>query len=359
MEQLNELLGQINIFFKSDSAVSWIAVGVLSLLITMIVKLFLLTVSKTLRLLAERTTSIWDDVAVDLLDGLKSWVMFVFTFYLFSHFFQILNHESKGLYIVFVSSCSIQIAIWGLHLIKNWRHNFLDRRVRQDPSASAALGLLYTVIQTIFLSMVVLIWLSSLGIDISALITGLGVGGIAVALAAQNVLGDLLASLSIVLDKPFVIGDFIVAGDEKGTVEHIGIKTTRLRSLSGEQLVFSNKDLLESRIKNFKRMSERRVVMNFGIIYGTPLEILEKIPTWVRGFIDSNKQLRFDRCHFDKLGSSSLDFELVFFVLNSEYNIFMDIKQKVLLEIVKKFTDEKVEFAFPTQTIYIEKNGDN
>ena len=164
----------------------------------------------------------------------------------------------------------MQVAIWGFYVIKNWRQIYLDQRVKKDPSSSAALGLLFTAVQVTFLIVLVLIGLSNLGVDITALLAGLGVGGIAVALAAQNILGDLLASLSIVLDKPFVVGDFIVAGSEKGTVEHIGIKTTRLRSLSGEELIFSNKDLLESRVQNFKRMWVRRVVQSFVVVYSTP-----------------------------------------------------------------------------------------
>jgi small-conductance mechanosensitive channel len=207
----------------------------------------------------------------------------------------------------------------------------------------------------VFLVVVVLIGLSNLGVDITALIAGLGVGGIAVALAAQNVLGDLLASLSIVLDKPFVIGDFIVAGDYKGTVENIGIKTTRLRSLSGEEIVLSNKDLLESRIQNFKRMWRRRVVLKVGVIYSTTAEVLEKIPVWMKAIVTSEAKLDFDRCHFSGFGASSLDFEMVFFVNDSDYNLYMDIQQRVMLSIFKKFNEEKVEFAFPTQSLFIEK----
>lgn len=214
---------------------------------------------------------------------------------------------------------------------------------------------MYTVIQTVFLSFIILMSLSSLGINISALVTGLGVGGIAVALAAQNVLGDLLASLSIVLDKPFVVGDLIVTRTEKGTVEHIGIKTTRLRSVSGEQLILSNKDLLESRVQNFKSLKERRVLQGFGVTYSTSANVLEEIPEMVKKIVTSYEKLRFDRCHFIKYGASSLDFEVVFFVLDSDYTLYMDHQQKILLAIFREFENRGIEFAFPTETIYIEK----
>jgi small-conductance mechanosensitive channel len=355
MNQIIEFFGQAQNILSEGGFVSWLALIILAFLLTIGIKLLLVIVSKYLRILTKKTTSAWDDVAVDLLDGLKKWILFIFILYFLIKFFQPVGNENNFLMISFVAAWAIQGAIWGLYLIKNWRQRVLDKIIKKDQSSSAALGLLYTVIQVVFLSFILLLGLSNIGIDISALVTGLGVGGIAVALAAQNVLGDLLASLSIVLDKPFVIGDFIIAGDEKGTVEHIGIKTTRLRSLSGEQIILSNKDLLESRVKNYKRMLERRVVMKFGVVYSTPAEVLEKIPNWVKQFVEKYEVLRFDRCHFDTFAESSLDFELVFHVLSSEFNIFMDFKQLILLDIFRKFSDEGIDFAFPTQSIFIEK----
>jgi len=198
-----------------------------------------------------------------------------------------------------------------------------------------------------------LLALDNLGVNITALVAGMGIGGIAVALAAQNILGDLFASISIVLDKPFVINDFIIVGDYMGSVEHIGVKTTRIRSLSGEQIVFSNTDLLNSRVRNFKRMVERRVVFSFGVVYGTPAEKLEAIPGIVRGIIEAIDGTRFDRAHFAKYGDSSLDFEVVYFVVTGDYNVYMDIQQAINLAIYRSFEDEGLGFAFPTQTIFL------
>ncbi|HWU44155.1 MAG TPA: mechanosensitive ion channel family protein, partial [Bdellovibrio sp.] len=202
---------------------------------------------------------------------------------------------------------------------------------------------------------VVLFGMSNLGIDVGALIAGLGIGGIAVALAAQNILGDLLASLSIVLDKPFEVGDAISVGGLSGVVENIGLKTTRVRATTGEQLIFSNKDLLESRVQNFKRMWQRRVVLKIGVTYSTPESKLTQIPGWIKGFIEADETLRFDRAHFMNIGAHSLDFEVVFFVKSDSYQVYMDRQQALLLTIYNKFNFEKVEFAYPTQSIIVEK----
>lgn len=206
-------------------------------------------------------------------------------------------------------------------------------------------------------SLILLLALQNTGVDVTSLIAGLGIGGIAVALALQNILGDLFGSLTIALDKPFVIGDFIVVGSEMGTVEHIGLKTTRVRSLSGEQLVFGNADLLSSRIRNYKRMSERRVVFGFGVVYATPPETLEAINAIVRRAVETQSNVRFDRCHFHRFGASSLDFEAVYYINSPDYNAHMDAQQAVHLSIVRAFRDQNIEFAFPTQTLYLSDNG--
>ena len=205
---------------------------------------------------------------------------------------------------------------------------------------------------------VLLLILDNLGVNITGLVAGLGIGGIAVALALQNILGDLFASLSIVLDKPFVIGDFVVVDSLSGTIEHIGLKTTRIRSLSGEQLIFSNNDLLKSRVHNYKRMSERRIVFSFGVVYQTPLEKLKAIKEIVSDIITKEEKARLDRVHFKEYGDSSLNFEVVYFVNDPDYNIYMDVQEAINLEIFRRFQEEGIEFAYPTRTLFIqnEKN---
>jgi small-conductance mechanosensitive channel len=184
-------------------------------------------------------------------------------------------------------------------------------------------------------------------------VASLGIGGIAVALAVQNILGDLFASLSITLDKPFSIGDFIVVGDFQGDVEDIGLKSTRVRSLSGEELVFANTDLLNSRIRNYKKLQERRIVFTVGVVYNTPSGKLEKIPGMLEEIIKPIPDTRFDRAHFKTLGDYSLDFEVVYYVLVPEYATYLDIQQRINLTIYKQFEDEGIEFAYPTQTVVV------
>jgi len=194
---------------------------------------------------------------------------------------------------------------------------------------------------------VLLLALDTLGIDITALVAGLGVGGIAVALAVQKVLGDLFASLSIVLDKPFAVGDFLIIDQHMGSVEYVGLKTTRLRSLSGEQLVFSNSDLLGSRIRNYGRMYERRVVFNIGVTYQTPRDKLVMIPQILRAAIEAQKRTRFDRAHFKEFGDFALNFESVYYVVGPDYNTYMDIQQAINLFIQK--VSKRKELSLPTR----------
>jgi small-conductance mechanosensitive channel len=158
-----------------------------------------------------------------------------------------------------------------------------------------------------------------------------------------------------VLDKPFVIGDFIIVDEYLGTIEHIGLKTTRIRSLSGEQLVFSNADLLKSRIRNYKRMYERRVVFTIGVLYQTPYEILSQIPEMIHKIIESKAQVRFDRAHFKEYGDYSLKFEVVYWIQNPDYNVYMDIQQGINLDIFKQFHEAGIEFAYPTQTLLLQR----
>jgi small-conductance mechanosensitive channel len=222
-----------------------------------------------------------------------------------------------------------------------------------------------TMIAALAFSARVLVWavlfamaLSSLGFEVSALVTGLGIGGVAAALAVQNVLGDLLASLSIFFDRPFEIGDYIVTGTASGTVEHIGVRSTRVRALEGHLLVIPNSDLARSRISNYRRLSERRALTAIGVEYSTPADVLEEIPRILRGIVESREGVRFDRAHFKTFGPSALEFELVYFVRAQEYVALMDQQQAVNLAIVRAFEARNISFAFPTSTVFLRPGGD-
>jgi small-conductance mechanosensitive channel len=191
------------------------------------------------------------------------------------------------------------------------------------------------------------------GIQVDTLIASLGVGGVAVALAVQNVLGDLFASLSIVLDEPFVIGDSISVGEYVGTVEHIGLKSTRVRSLTGEQLVFSNADLLDSRIRNYGRMDERRASFSLGVANETPYAKLVEIPAIVQEIVEAQPYARFGRAHLKEFGDFALNHEIVYYLLTSDYTVFMDTQQAINLEILRRFAEEEIELPYPTQTVQL------
>ena len=223
----------------------------------------------------------------------------------------------------------------------------------KDLAKKQALKGIITVIKIIVWSIVLIILLDNLGIKISALVAGLGIGGIAIALAAQTVLGDLFSYFIIFFDRPFEIGDFIVTGDYKGTVEHIGLKTTRLHSLGGEQLIFSNQDLTSSRISNYKRMDRRRVVFQFGVIYQTTLTQLKKIPQIVEEIITQIPETTFDRAHFASYADFSLNFEVAYYTNNSDYKKYMDIQQEINFQLKESFEKQKIEFAYPTQTVFL------
>lgn len=305
--------------------------------------------------MARLTKNNWDDLLASVIECTKSFFIFFVAVYAGAVLLKLppdLNRLISRTVMVIVI---LQVAVWGSSLITFWIERHMKRKAAEDAATATTIGLMSFVVRLLFFTTLFLVTLNNLGFDITALIAGLGVGGVAIALAVQNILGDLFASLTIVLDKPFVVGDFVVVGEFMGNIEHIGLKTTRIRSLSGEQLIFSNNDLLQSRIRNFKRMFERRVVFSLGVIYQTSLEQLKQIPQIIRSAIESQQNTRFDRCHFMRYGASSLDFETVYWVLSPDFNAYADVNQAINLEIFRRFGEQGIEFAYPTQTLFIEK----
>lgn len=248
-----------------------------------------------------------------------------------------------------------QLACWGNGFIEFLQNQYIDQKENEQERLvmKTMLGPIRFVVLLTLWSVLLLAGLSNLGINITALIAGMGVGGIAIALAVQNILGDLFASMSIVIDKPFVIGDFIIVDNMLGTVEYIGLKTTRVRGLGGEQLIFSNSDLLGSRIRNFKHMEERRIVFHFRVIYQTPIEQVAQIPGLVSDIIGKIPQARLDRAHFKGFGESSLEFEVVYHVLDPAYAVYMDVQQEINLALMKRFRELDIKFALPARTLYV------
>jgi len=248
----------------------------------------------------------------------------------------------------------LQAAVWGTEIVTFWIGRSGRKKGTDDASNKAALGLIHFGVRIVLWSVVVLLALDNLGVHVTTLVAGLGVSGVAVALAAQSVLADLFTSVAIVLDKPFVLGDFITVDDFLGSVEHIGVKTTRVRSLWGEEIIFTNSDLLKSRIHNYRRMAERRVQFGFGIVYRTPPEKLAAIPGLVKEIVEAQAKARFERAHFKSFGPSSFDFEVVYWITDPDYNLHMDVRQAINLGLVRRFQAEGIEFAYPTRTVFVE-----
>lgn len=251
----------------------------------------------------------------------------------------------------------IQGAIWLFHLIMGLLRRYAESRPEDANNLRNAMALIRTLLLMVISSVALLMILDNLGINVTALVAGLGVGGIAIGLAAQGIFRDIFGSLSIVLDKPFTTGDFIVFGDMMGTVDRIGLQSTRIRSLSGEQIVVSNSDLLSTRIRNYKRMYERRIQFAVGVTYETDHEDLKQIPDIIRESVESQELTRFDRSHFKSFADFALVFETVYFVLDRDYNRYMDIQQAINLDIHKRFQAQGIEFAYPTQTLHVAAMG--
>ena len=308
------------------------------------------------RTIADRTQSPYARTLVELLDALRFWFLLAIALYLAT---LVLELDPRGKMIVYGAVrvlLILQAAICGSMLIAFGLQRYAERRRATDPASVTMVSAVAFLGKLALWAIAGLLILDNAGVQVTPLVAGLGIGGAAVALASQSILSDLFASLSIVLDKPFVLGDFIIVGDMIGSVEHIGLKTTRLRSLSGEQLIFSNNDLLQSRIRNFKRMQERRIVFSIGVTYETPPEKVRAIPAMIREAIEAQQPVRFDRAHFQKYGDFALIYEAVYFVLSPAYNLYMDIQQAINLTLLERFAAEGIVFAYPTQTVYVQRS---
>ncbi len=324
-------------------------------LITLLLLIFVRrVVVARLKAFSQRTSVIWDDVLVDVLESTK--LPFLAWLSVLAGLTQIVLPDSirllplKAMMILLI----LQAGIWASRAVRSWVG--LRLAVSKEAGDGAALtnfGVISFILRIMVWVVTLLLLLDNLGVNITTLIASLGIGGVAVALALQNVLGDLFASLSIAIDKPFLVGDFIVVDTFSGTVKHVGLKTTRLQSLSGEELVFSNNDLLKSRVRNFKRMNERRIVFGFGVTYDTPPEVLRRLNEEIKAIVSRQSGVRLDRAHFKGFGASSLDFEVVYYMLEPDFSAYMDTQQAINLALLEYCNAEGIGFAFPTQTLHV------
>jgi len=291
---------------------------------------------------------------VEVLQGTSRMLMLVAALLVGANFLDLPGRWETRLSQLWFVAVALQMGLWGMRAVGIGVQHYVARHSSSGMTqVGASATLMSWGLRTLLWSVILLAILSNLGVNITAFIASLGVGGIAVALAVQNILGDLFASLAIAVDKPFEVGDFVVVGNVAGTVQMIGLKTTRIRSLQGEEVVMSNTDLLKQTISNYRPMRERRIVFTFGVTYDTPVDKVEAIPGTVQRVVQAQPQLRFDRAHFKGFGASSLDFEVVYIVEDPAFNLYMDRQQTINLNLMREFAGMGVQFAFPTQTVHV------
>lgn len=347
----------MNIEYIGNSLFAWLTAVVVFFLLIIVLSTLNSVLKYRIKKHSEKIPSDLDELIYELLNKTSFLIIVIFSFYVGTQFLEIGKKLESLRNSLVIIALLIQVALWGGGVITYVISKKLNKYTFEAAgSAITQIKVIGFLSRIALWTIIFLLIIANLGFDITALIAGLGIGGIAVALALQNVLGDLIASLSIVLDKPFVVGDFIIVDDMLGNVEHVGLKTTRVRALSGEQLVFANTDLLGSRVRNFKRMFKRRIVFTIGVVYGTPVEKLERIPQMIKDIIEEEPKADFDRSHFAEYGDFSLNIETVYYVTVPEYNVYMDTQQSINLKLYRQFKNEGIEFAYPTQTLFLKRD---
>jgi len=351
---MKEILDFIqNSGFWNSTGGRYIFAFLVFLFIVGVTKVFEILVVKKLRKLTKKTKTNWDDLLIKNIQSVN-WLFYIFLAgWLACAFVQIHSKVEKIFFILFLLTLGYYLAKLFLSI---WRY-FLSALQEKGKIDLTMKNLLFQIGKWILIVIVLLLVLQNLGVQVSTLLAGLGIGGLAVAIALQNILSDLFSYFAIHFDKPFEIGDFIVFGSERGTVEKIGLKSTRIRATTGEELVVSNRELTEKKIHNFKRMTERRITFTFGVIYETPTQKLKKIPEIIKEIFEKIEMTRLERVHLKSFGDFSLDFEVVYYVLSPDYLTYLDIQQKVNLALKERFEKEKIEFAYPAQTIFLKKQS--
>ncbi len=322
-------------------------------LFLVVFKIFQVIVLSRLKKLAEKTETDIDDTFVSIVKSIKPPFYSFLAFYAATFFIILSELLEKAVGVVLIIWIVVQVIV-AVQILIDY---VVKKRMgdEEDAAAENAINIIGKLSKGVLWVIGLLLILSNLGIDITSLVAGLGIGGIAIALALQNILSELFSSFAIYFDKPFQPGDFIVVGDKKGVIEKIGIKTTRMRALQGEEIVISNKELTSAQIQNFKKMKERRVSFSFGITYETPVEKVKKVSGIVKDVIEGEEGARFDRAHFSRFDDSALNFDVVYYVQSGDYANYMDIQQNINIKIMETFEEMKVNMAYPTQTIYMQK----
>ena len=337
-----------------NTGVGYLQATLLFVGLSLAFKIFQVIILRRLDKLSHRTDTDIDDFLVGLVRSVKPPLYFLLALFLAIKSLQFSNIWEKGIAIGLMIILAYQAIIIISKAIDYIVYK-LSAGADEDEKDKEIIRLLGKISKGIVWVVAILILLDNLGVNITSAIAGLGIGGIAIAMAVKDVLSDVIASMSIFMDKPFKVGETVKIGTESGTVKNVGIKTTRIKTLRGEELIIPNKELAESQIKNLKKMEARRVKFTLGVVYGLPAEKIEKIPTMIKEIIEKEggDLVEFSRSHFSAYGDFSLNFETVYFVKDNDYGKYMDIQQKINLAIYKKFEEEKIEFAYPTQVVYV------
>ena len=354
MAELQELFDQI---YFGNAAWLWIVAGAITLGVLFILLLLRRLTRSQYKRLAATPQEEFLEIPLHVAARTTVWFLLIASVFLGLQTLELPAKAARVLLTVFTVASFWQIGLWATTAVLAALERKQRKTLAVDRAAAGTLGIIAFMARITIWSFVLLLTLSNLGIEIEPLLAGLGIGGIAVALAAQNILGDLFASLSITLDRPFVLGDTLQVDDFVGTVEYIGVKSTRLRSVNGEQIIMPNSNLLTSRVRNHTRATERRVVFTISVGQETPPAALQKIPGLIRSLIESHKDVRFDRSHFAKIAATSFDFEAVYVVKTTEYNRHMDILQEINLRLIEAFEKEGIAFAYPAQRLYLEQQA--
>ncbi len=356
-EQFIKIFGDypfLEIIFLSNKVINYFTFILVFLLIYSFLRVFRVFILKKIKRIIKKIGRDFGDLLVSVLDSIKTPFYWFLSFYASVNVLNLNPSLSRFINAILLVWVAYQI-IKAIEIFVDYGLNLFSGKNKEDKETQDILSVIGKIIKGAVWAFMGLLVLSNLGINVTSLMAGLGVGGLAVAFALQNILTDLFSSFSIYFDKPFVVGDFIIVGEHMGTIEKIGIKTTRLKALQGEEIVISNTELTTARIQNFKKMKKRRIVFGLGVVYDTPLEKLKKINSIISETIKKQKLAELDRVHFSKFNNFSLDFEIVYYILSGNYSEYMEVHQNILFEIKKKFEESNISMAFPTQTLHIEK----
>lgn len=346
--------------YLGNSTRAWLIAAVMAAVVYIALAVVRRVLISRLGVLAARTETDFDDAIVDLVKNTRPFFVAAVSL---GAALRGLNIHSKlvgPLTAVIELLVLLQIGLWISGLIAFLvERSLTKRREVADRIGIAAMRAIGITVKTVAWIVIFIVAVQFVfGKPVTALITGLGVGGIAIALAVQNILGDLLAAVAIVFDRPFDVGDTIAVDTMVGTVEQIGLKTTRLRSVTGEQLIIGNGELLKSKLRNYKRMYERRVLLNLDLTFDTAPDVITRIPPMIQEIVSAQQGVRFERSHFAGFLESALRIETVYYVLDPDYSRSMDVQQAVNLEVLRRFKAQSINFAFPTTTVHAVAAGD-